>query len=329
MHPLRRGNRQIVVLAAAVLFLVSVSYPASAKEDDKDDKKDLRIRVTQVQTDYIAQTITIGVENLDSINHLAAPKVRLAGSTLSVLNSTVNNAAHTGVLTAGLPSPVPTGSFLLEVKWGGDGDDAEHTFSLALGLVGPTGPPGPQGPQGAQGATGAPGAQGPQGVQGSQGAQGPQGPQGPQGAQGPQGPPGPSSSGGPPFVWICTPASYPNASGSPRADLYVHNGSSTTANVSVNLLDNSGNNLTGITIPGTNPPSTYPGQSGNSTVTLAAGATSNTNWFTPATGPPQQGFDGVTNVVITVRVTSDQPIAVGSDFGFSGFHALPCSLLPK
>ncbi len=307
MHPLRRRNRKIVVLAAAVLFVLSVSYPASAKEEDKDHKKDLRIKVTQVQTDYVAKTITIGVENLDSSNHLAAPTVRLAGSLLGVLNSTVNNAAHTGVLTASLPSPVPTGSFLLEVKWGGDRDDAEHTFSLALGLAGPIGPQGPQGPQGAQG---------------------PQGPQGPQGAQGPQGPPGPSSSGGPPFVWICTPASYPNASGSPRADLYVFNGSSTTANVAVNLLDNSGNNLAGQTVPGTNPPTTYPGQSGNSTVTLAAGATSNTNWFTPATGPPPQ-FDGVTNVVITVRVTSDQPVAVGSDFGFGGFHALPCSLLPK
>jgi hypothetical protein len=305
MHPLCTGNRKAAVLAATVLFLLSVSYPARANDEDKDHKADPRIKVTQVQTDYVAKTLTIGVENLDSINHLAAPKVQLAGSPLSVLTSTVNNSAHTGVLTAGLPSPVPTGSFLLEVKWGGDRDDAEHTFSLALGLVGPTGPPGPQGPQGLQGATGA------------------------QGAQGPQGPPGPSSSGGPPFVWVCTPASYPNASGSPRADLYVFNGSSTTANVAVNLLDNSGNNLTGITIPGTNPPSAYPGQSGNSTVPLAAAATSNTNWFTPATGPPQQGFDGVTNVVITVRVTSDQPIAVGSDFGFSGFHALPCSLLPK
>jgi hypothetical protein len=326
MHPLRPGNRNAAVLAAAVLFLVSVSCPAKAADEDKDHKEDQRIKVTQVQTDYVAKTVTIGVANLDSSNHLSAPTVLLAGSPLSVLNSTVDNSVHTGVLTASLPSPVPTGSFLLEVKWSGDRDDAEHTFSLALGLVGPPGPPGPQGAQGPQGATG---AQGPQGAQGSQGTLGPQGPQGAQGPQGPQGPPGPSSSSGPPFVWICTPASLPNAAGSPRSDLYVFNGSSVTANVAVNILDNAGNNLTGVTVPGSNPPSIYPGQSGNSTVPLSAGATLNDNWVTPQTGPPQQGFDGVTNVSITVRVTSDQPIAVGTDFSFGGFHPLPCSLLPK
>src|SRR5215470_15432413 len=50
------------------------------------------------------------------------------------------------------------------------------------------------------------------------------------GPQGPQGPEG-SSAGGPPFVWVCTPASFPNAGGGPRADLYVFNGSSSAANV--------------------------------------------------------------------------------------------------
>src|SRR5262249_46826128 len=81
-----------------------------------------------------------------------------------------------------------------------------------------------------------------------QGPQGPQGPAGPQGPQGPQGPPG-SSAGGPPFVWVCTPANFPNSAGSPRADIYVFNGGSTTANVAVNILDKSGTNLTGVTIP--------------------------------------------------------------------------------
>src|SRR5713101_706825 len=69
------------------------------------------------------------------------------------------------------------------------------------------------------------------------------GPQGPAGPQGPQGPAG-SSAGGPPFVWACTPASFPSSAGSPTANLYVFNGSSTTANVAVNILDKNGNNLT-------------------------------------------------------------------------------------
>src|SRR5216684_8097193 len=77
---------------------------------------------------------------------------------------------------------------------------------------------------------------GPEGPAGPQGSPGPQGPQGTQGPQGPQGPAG-SSAGGPPFVWVCTPVVFPAFGDSGlRADLYVFNGSSTTANVAVNLL---------------------------------------------------------------------------------------------
>ena len=146
---------------------------------------------------------------------------------------------------------------------------------------------------------------------------------GPQGPQGVQGPPG-ESAGGPPFTWVCTPAFYPLSSGSPRADLYVFNGSTSTANVSVNILDKGGNNLAGVTIPGSSPPSTYPGQTGTSTVPVSPANTLNLNWFMPddTSGPE-------TNVSYAVRVVSDQPVVVSSDFQFSGFHALPCSLLPK
>jgi hypothetical protein len=149
---------------------------------------------------------------------------------------------------------------------------------------------------------------------------------GPTGPPGPPGPPG-SSSGGPPFVWVCTPASFPNAGGGPRADVYVFNGGTATANVAVNILDKDGNNLAGVTVPGSSPPSTYPGQTGSTTVPLAAANTLDVDWVIPTTGGP--GFDGVTNVSFSARVTSDQPIVVGSDFQFSGFHAGQCSLLAK
>ena len=148
------------------------------------------------------------------------------------------------------------------------------------------------------------------------------------GPQGPPGPPGPSGSGGgPPYVWICTPAHYPNAGSNTDADLYVFNGGSASANVAVHILDKNGNNLSGANIPGTSPAATYPGQTGSATVPVAAANTLNVRWKTPMAGGP--GFDGVTNVAASVRVSSDQPVAVGSNFQWSGFKPLPCTLLPK
>jgi hypothetical protein len=166
-------------------------------------------------------------------------------------------------------------------------------------ITGPAGPPGPPG------APGAPGAPGP---------------------AGPPGPPGPSS-GGAPFVWVCTPAQYPNRGGGARADLYVFNGSTSTANIAVNILDKDGANLTGHSIPGSSPAAVYPGESGATTVPLLAGSTRNLTWQSPATANPP--FDGVTDTAITVRITSDQPIAVGSNFSLFEDHPLPCVLLPK
>lgn len=172
---------------------------------------------------------------------------------------------------------------------------------VSWSITGPAGPAGPVGPIGPTGATGA------------------------TGPAGPAGPPGPSS-GGPPYVWICTPAHFPNA-GSSTGNIYVFNGSTSTANVAVNFLDSTGTNLAGVSVPGSAPASTYPGEAGAATSPLAAANTRNVPFHTPSTGPPDS--DGVTNVAFSVRVTSDQTIAVGADFSFSGFHPIPCSLLPK
>jgi hypothetical protein len=84
--------------------------------------------------------------------------------------------------------------------------------------------------------------------------------------------------------------------------------------------------LAGVTIPGASP-ATYPGEAGATTVPLGAANTRNIPFATPTTGGP--GFDGTTNVAISIRVTSDQPITVGSVLVFSGFIPVPCSLLPK
>lgn len=147
---------------------------------------------------------------------------------------------------------------------------------------------------------------------------------------GPQGPPGPAgagSGGGPPYVWVCTPAQYANAGGTTPGDIYVFNGGATTANVALNILDRDGNNLAGATVPGSSPAATYPGETGASTLPLAAAHTRDVSFFLPVTSGA--GFDGVTHVSASVRVTSDQPIAVGSNFQFSGYHPVPCSQLPK
>ena len=176
------------------------------------------------------------------------------------------------------------------------------------------GPVGPIGPTGLTGPTGATGPLGPAG---------PIGPTGLTGATGPAGPPGPSS-GGPPFVWVCTPAHLPAAGGSPRHDVYVFNGSGVTANIAVNILDSNGNNLTGHTIPGS--ATTYPGESGAGTVTLNAAHTRDVNWVMPNTSSTPSTD---TDVAFSVRVTSDQPIVVGANFQFNGFIPSQCSLLPR
>ena len=158
---------------------------------------------------------------------------------------------------------------------------------VSWNIIGPTGPPGP---------TGATGATGP---------------------AGPAGPPGPSS-GGPPFVWVCSPAKLTNVGSNGPGELYVFNGSASTANVSVNFLDKSGNNLAGHNIPGSPSPGTYPGEANGVTVTLAADNTRDLYWSAPVTGGP--GFDGVTNVSFSIRVVSDQPITVGARFDFHPFE---------
>jgi hypothetical protein len=90
----------------------------------------------------------------------------------------------------------------------------------------------------------------------------------------------------------------------------------------VHILDQNGVNLAGATIPGSTPAQVYPGETGSATVAVAPSATRNLKWVQPETSP-----EGGPNVSFTIRVVSDQPIAVGSDLGFSGFIPLPCSFL--
>ena len=159
-------------------------------------------------------------------------------------------------------------------------------------------------------------------ITGPAGATGPAGPTGATGATGPTGPPGPSS-GGPPFVWVCTPAHLYHNGGTNTSNLYVFNGSASTASVAVNFLDISGTNLVGVTIPGT-ASEPYPGETGASTTPLLAKHTRNLTWTMPQASP-----DPTTNVAYTIQVTSDQPIVVGANLLGGGFMPNQCELLPK
>jgi hypothetical protein len=164
---------------------------------------------------------------------------------------------------------------------------------------------------------------------GPQGPAGPAGPAGPVGPAGPQGPAG-NSAGGPPYVYVCTPINYHNA-GTTTEYLFVYNGSASTANVAVNLLNKNGVNLAGQPIavsPGTIPPGDpaplYPGQTGATTVPLAATNTMILSWYTA-----QGNLDTDTNVAITLRVTADQPVVAATNTVWSGFNVVPCTLLPN
>jgi len=181
---------------------------------------------------------------------------------------------------------------------------------VSWNVAGPAGPAGPVGPTG------------PQGTQGLIGPTGPQGLMGPTGPTGPIGPTGPAGSGGTggPYIWVCSPVSFATAAGNSRADINVFNASASTANVSVNFLDINGVNLAGVTVPGSSPAVVYPGDSGVSTVAVLPSHTRTMNWMSPQTYP-----DPTTDVVFSIRVTSDQPISVGAFIQWSGFVQLPCN----
>ena len=147
-------------------------------------------------------------------------------------------------------------------------------------------------------------------VEGPAGPKGDPGDPGPKGDPGDPGPPGTSASG-PPYVWVCTPARWSQSGGGFQpAELYVFNGGTSSADVSVNFLDKNGNNLATHNIPGSSPAATYPGEANGVNVALAADHTRDLYWVLPAVAP-NPPYDGVTDVAYTIRIVSSQPIVAG------------------
>lgn len=163
------------------------------------------------------------------------------------------------------------------------------------GPVGPTGPVGPQGPAGEDGADGADGAPGADGV----------------------------SAGGPPYVWVCTPGNLDYGNNG-NAEVSIFNGGAATATLATHFLAKNGVNVSGGTVPISNPPATYPGETGSNTVTLAS---RNTLILPFLIGGGLRALDN--NLMASVMVTSDQPIVVGMQMANGPLNAVPCNALPK
>lgn len=131
------------------------------------------------------------------------------------------------------------------------------------------------------------------------------------------------SSGGPPYVWVCTPANY-DFGNNTQAEIDVFNGSANTANVAVHFLAKNGANLAGQPIPLTNPVVNYPGQTGSATVVVAS---LNTLIIPYQIGG---GLRSQSNALLaSVRVTSDQPVAVGSNLFNGPPQAVPCVFMHR
>ena len=131
------------------------------------------------------------------------------------------------------------------------------------------------------------------------------------------------SSGGPPFVWVCTPANY-DFGNNTFAEIDIFNGSANTANVAAHFLAKNGANLAGQPIPTTNPVVNYPGQTGNATVAVAS---LNTLIIPYQVGG---GVRAQSNALLaSVHVTSDQPIVVGSQMANGPPQAVPCMFMHK
>jgi hypothetical protein len=159
-------------------------------------------------------------------------------------------------------------------------------------------------------------------VEGPVGPVGPAGPTGPAGPQGPAGADG-ASAGGPPFVWVCTPGNL-DFGNTGNAEVDIFNGSDATATLATHFLAKNGTNVSGGTIPTSNPVATYPGETGNTTVTLA---TKNTLILPFLLGGGLRANDN--NLMATIMVTSDQPIVVGMQMANGPLNAVPCNALPK
>ncbi|HUX68373.1 MAG TPA: hypothetical protein VMV31_12875 [Terriglobales bacterium] len=221
---MRKVFRSLGAALAGGCLLLGLGAAAAAQDG---------LTVVSAQPDYVGGTLTISVAHVRE-GRLPAAAVSLEGTALAVVSAALvkrrqqprrDGDEADGVIVASLPSPVPVGTFRLEVAWGGRG-----WLALSLGANGPAGaagPPGPQGvpgamgPMGPQGATGLAGPAGPQGAPGPPGIAGPAGVAGPQGQQGfpglnglagpagPLGPPGPQGMAGPAGVPGATGATGP------------------------------------------------------------------------------------------------------------------------
>lgn len=174
----------LLLLAANVEAKSSKPKHKPEGRDNGHHSLDAHLTITQVNTDYAANQLTIVGQHFDGGDQLGV-FLESVGDISSGCTSdfTVNPQKLICILDNGLPAD---GDYLLTVSNSADSqedkeDDQSDSYDLTIGAVGPIGPqgiPGVKGDQGAQGIQGAKGDQGPQGIPGAKGDQGPQGAQG-------------------------------------------------------------------------------------------------------------------------------------------------------
>ena len=188
-------------LRFVLLFVLSFCATGNMAIADRDDYrhkesyrhqpaslyKSKRLIISKVFADQEASEIYI--HGFAFTNRKHQPKVKLAGESLQVIESTAT------FIKAWLPSNLAAGDYLLSVS-NGWGNYRSDSHLVTIGAVGPQGDPGPAGPPGPQGLPGERGEPGPRGDKGDQGPIGLPGLMGPQGDRGPAGTPGPTGERG-------------------------------------------------------------------------------------------------------------------------------------
>lgn len=182
-------------LRFVLLFVLSFCATGNMAIADRDDYrhkesyrhqppslyKSKKLIISKVFADQEASEIYI--HGFAFTNRKHQPKVKLAGESLQVIESTAT------FIKAWLPSNLAAGDYLLSVSngWGNYRSDSHLLTIGAVGPQGDTGPAGPPGPQGLPGERGVPGPKGDKGDQGPIGLPGLRGPKGDKGDPGPRG----------------------------------------------------------------------------------------------------------------------------------------------
>ncbi len=176
-----------VFLLVSLFVFAPHSDASSKKDDDNGDESNHGLQITEVEVDFIDQTLFINGTEFDSDDEDDDDDLAVTLGGYGELDIVDSSGTH--ILASFFGKGLVEGEYLLLVSRGDDEEETDE-FDLSIGTTGAKGPIGDQGPQGPPGDKGLQGDKGLPGDPGAQGAVGGIGPDGPQGPVGLQGPPG-------------------------------------------------------------------------------------------------------------------------------------------